>query len=147
MIRHGLCPNLLDAANRPRYNARDATWFFLQAIQDYVKEAPEGLAFLSQEVALKWPVNEWAPALEALEPRCVADLLHLILSAHAAGISFREWGAGRGPEAGKGIDDDMSDPGFDVKVYLEEATGFVYGGSDYNCGTWMDKRLGREPSQ
>ena len=31
VIRHGLCPNLLDAANRPRYNARDATWFFMQA--------------------------------------------------------------------------------------------------------------------
>eukprot|EP00438_Fugacium_kawagutii_P027890 Skav222031 [mRNA] locus=scaffold1619:91815:95405:- [translate_table: standard] len=100
VIRHGLCPNLLDAANRPRYNARDATWFFMQAIQDYVLESPEGEDFLSAPVSLKWPVKEWDAALD--EPHTVADLMHLIFSAHAKGISFREWGAGRGPDAGKG---------------------------------------------
>ena len=102
VIRHGLCPNLLDAANRPRYNARDATWFFMQAIQDYVSESPEGEDFLSAPVSLKWPVKDWDPEMSELEPQSIADLMHLIFSAHAKGITFREWGAGRGPEAGKG---------------------------------------------
>ncbi|CAE7367416.1 AGL [Symbiodinium natans] len=139
VIRHGLCPNLLDAANRPRYNARDATWFFMQAIQDYVAESPEGESFLSTPVSLKWPVKDWDPDLAHVEVKTIADVIHLIFSAHAKGISFREWGAGRGPDAGKGIDDDMSEWGFDVNVRLDEKTGLIFGGSEHNCGTWMDK--------
>lgn len=32
-VKHGLIPNLLDSGRRPRYNARDATWWYLQAVQ------------------------------------------------------------------------------------------------------------------
>jgi len=133
VIRHGLCPNLLDAANRPRYNARDATWFFLQAIQDYVEMAPEGADFLAAPVSLKWPVESWDRSLSQLEPASVADLVHLILSAHAKGIAFREW------NAGMSIDEHMRDEGFNISVRLDEGTGIIYGGNAWNCGTWMDK--------
>jgi len=131
VVRHGLCPNLLDAANRPRYNARDATWFFMQAIQDYASMSPEGLDFLKAPVELKWPTKEWDATLP--EPKCVADLMHTILQAHAKNIKFREW------NAGSSIDEHMKDEGFNIEVKFEEETGLIYGGNEWNCGTWMDK--------
>ena len=33
----------------------------------------------------------------------------------------------------------MSLQGFDVEVGVDDESGFVWGGSEVNCGTWMDK--------
>ena len=50
VTRHGLIPNLMDGGRNPRYNARDATWWFLQAVQDYCRLAPEGTELLKAKV-------------------------------------------------------------------------------------------------
>lgn len=35
-MRHGLIPNLLDSGNNPRYNCRDACWWYIKAVKDYI---------------------------------------------------------------------------------------------------------------
>ena len=61
------------------------------------------------------------------------DIIHEILSRHFEGIKFRE------RNAGEGLDRDMSYEGFEQSVGVDVETGFVFGGSKFNCGTWMDK--------
>lgn len=128
--RHGLIPNLHDQGNNTRFNARDATWFFLQSIKDYITMAADGLSILSERVEAEFE-SEWVMTIE--------QLIMKILQAHANGINFREW------NAGTKIDDQMKDNGFNVKVEADlNDTGLCFGGNVDNCGTWMDK-MGSAP--
>ncbi|KAJ2580558.1 bifunctional 4-alpha-glucanotransferase/amylo-alpha-1,6-glucosidase [Coemansia sp. RSA 1836] len=137
-LKHGLIPNLLDSGRFPRYNARDATWFWLQAVQSYCAHAPEGLGFLAVSVPRRFPDGEtfveWDSDEAFSRSSTIAELIHEIMVRHARGISFREW------NAGSALDSQMRDEGFDVNIKVDFATnGFVSGGSKWNCGTWMDK--------
>jgi len=177
-VRHGLIPNLLDSGRGPRFNCRDAAWFWLYAIKEYVGHAPEGLDFLKAQVARRFPpprkyrkdVNgqpldghyalpvsksnmssgshegedAWTDSyVEAHSDgnyifySTIEDLMFEVLERHAMGISFREHNAGHQ------LDSHMRDEGFNVQVSVHldgpDATGFVYGGNRWNCGTWMDK--------
>lgn len=136
-LRHGLLPNLLDKGVKPRYNCRDATWWFIKAIKDYIEFTKDEsiwkiqieLKFLddSQEVHQK--------KLQAGEKRVLtmAEIVQEIMEKHALGIKFREWGAGFE------LDYNMEYEGFNVYLFLDEETGFIYGGNHKNCLTWMDK--------
>jgi glycogen debranching enzyme len=33
----------------------------------------------------------------------------------------------------------MTSDGFNIKLELDEKTGFIFGGNAWNCLTWMDK--------
>lgn len=130
VMRHALIPNLLDSSgDNPRYNARDATWFFLQSVQDYCNASPEGVKFLSAPISLRY--KDALP--ENVEIKTIADLIDFILSQHLKGFKFREW------NAGYKIDSCMKDEGFNITVGFDPETGFISGGNQWNCGTWMDK--------
>ena len=136
-LKHGLIPNLLDAGRNPRYNARDAVWFFLQAIQDYIKIVPDGEDILKEQVKRRFPLDDTWVAYD--DPRAfsyttsVEDIIYEILSRHARGIQYRE------ANAGPNLDRVMRDEGFNVEIHVDWSTGLVHGGSQSNCGTWMDK--------
>ena len=138
VVKHGLIPNLLSGGKLPRYNSRDSPWFFLQAIQDYVQLAPEGDAILQAKVPRRFlPYDDtW---FEFDDPRAysktstIEEIIQEILQRHASGISFRE------ANAGPGLDMQMSSEGFNIEVKVDWETGLIFGGSQSNCGTWMDK--------
>jgi glycogen debranching enzyme len=113
-MRHGLIPNLLAG---PRYNARDAIWFWLYSLSQYTQLAPNGYGILSENIQGK-PLH---------------SIIKAAINTHLNGLSFREY------NAGYQLDRVMSDEGFNNKIGVDSKTGFVFGGNRWNCGTWMDK--------
>jgi glycogen debranching enzyme len=65
--RHGLIPNLHDTGHNTRFNARDATWFFLQSVKDYVEISDEGLDFLNQKFTRVFHSDRHGEHLEAID--------------------------------------------------------------------------------
>ncbi len=138
-LRHGLIPNLLDGGRNSRYNCRDAVWWWLQSIKDYIHTVPGGGEdILMEKVRRIFPTDD-SPAQmgdeetadTVLEP--LHDTVQQALDRHFAGIDFIE------RNAGTQIDAHMTSEGFHIKVGVDRLTGFVYGGNQWNCGTWMDK--------
>lgn len=122
-----------------RYNSRDSPWFMLQNIQDYATMAPEGLKILEETCRRRFPLSdEWVPFDD---PRAyattssVSDIIQEILQRHASGIHFREY------NAGPNLDMQMTDAGFNIDIDVDWTTGLIFGGNQWNCGTWMDKMV------
>uniref|UniRef100_A0A7E4ZTU8 Glycogen debranching enzyme n=1 Tax=Panagrellus redivivus TaxID=6233 RepID=A0A7E4ZTU8_PANRE len=130
-LRHGLIPNLLGEGKCSRYNCRDAVWFWLFSILEYVDEAPEGAKIFDAEVLRIYPQDD-SPYTTDVKQK-LHETMNEALQKHYAGISFRE------RNAGHQIDEQMQHDGFNVEVGIDEDTGFVRGGNRLNCGTWMDK--------
>ncbi|KAJ6165000.1 Glycogen debranching enzyme [Penicillium chermesinum] len=115
VLKHGMIPNLLSSGKLPRYNSRDSVWFFLETIQDYVKMAPNGIDLLKEKSST------------------ILEIIQEVFQRHARGMSFREY------NAGPALDVQMKPEGFDIEIKVDWETGIIFGGSQWNCGTWQDK--------
>jgi glycogen debranching enzyme len=138
VLKHGMIPNLLGSGKSPRYNSRDSIWFFLQCIQEYTRLAPDGTAFLSESVKRRFlPYDDtwfpWDDARAYSVESTIEDVIQEALQQHATGQDFREY------NAGPNLDSQMSDEGFNIKYSVDWSTGILFGGNQWNCGTWMDK--------
>lgn len=136
-LKHGMIPNLLDSIRTPRYNSRDSIWFYMQSIQDYVTMVPNGSSILKEKVKRRFPLDdeyvEWNDPKAYSYESSIAEIIQETLQRHASGLHFRE------ANAGSNLDMQMSDKGFNIDVEVDWKTGIIFGGSQYNCGTWMDK--------
>ncbi|CAJ0919676.1 unnamed protein product, partial [Mesorhabditis belari] len=131
-MRHGLIPNLLAEGKGARYNCRDATWFWLYAIVRYAHMAPDGEAILKESVLRIFSTDD-AEFMVDSRVESLAETVTEALQRHFSGIAYRE------RNAGTAIDEHMKDEGFNVRVWVNRDNGFIYGGNQWNCGTWMDK--------
>ena len=138
VLKHGMIPNLLSSGDKPRYNSRDSIWFMLQTIQDYTKIVPKGLELLKERVSRRFlPYDD--TYFDTSDPRAysktstIEDIIQEAMQRHAMGISFRE------ANADDSIDRQMKPEGFQIDINVDWSNGMIFGGSPYNCGTWMDK--------
>ncbi|KAF2810531.1 glycogen debranching enzyme [Mytilinidion resinicola] len=138
VLKHGMIPNLLSSGKLPRYNSRDSIWWFLQNVQDYTKIVPDGITLLQEKTKRRFlPYDDtWFPDTDKRaysKSSTIEDVIQEALQRHASGMDFREYNAG--PD----LDSQMKSEGFNIKIWTDWETGMIFGGNQFNCGTWMDK--------
>ncbi|XP_065090211.1 glycogen debranching enzyme isoform X1 [Ochlerotatus camptorhynchus] len=132
-LRHGLIPNLLDGGMNARFNCRDAVWWWLYCVRQYVEEAPNGKNILKDKVSRLYPTDDSDAKMPGECDQFLYETIQEALVVHFQGLSYRE------RNAGTRIDAHMKDKGFNNRIGIHPETGFVFGGNNANCGTWMDK--------
>lgn len=136
----GLIPNLLDEQKHLRFNARDATWLWACALIDYIADTQD-YDIMELNIVRRFPVELTNSGYEYIycehdDPGAfstkttVKDVLLEILLMHYNGINFLEEGV---------HDESMRPDGLHIQSSRDEKTGFIFGGNQFNAGTWMDK--------
>lgn len=139
LMRHGLIPNFVGLGKNCRYNSRDATWFFMEALQEYVKhDKNKGVSIFKEIVLMEYLADNQQEHERLLMKKqkkelIFSDIIQNVMQSHASGIDFTEW------NAGTKLDSNMVEKGFYVNIRLDTSSGFIYGGNQHNQGTWMDK--------
>ena len=100
--------------------------------------APNGLDILKEVVKRRFfPYDDtwfaWDDERAYTKTSSIEDIIQEAMQRHASGMSFRE------ANAGPGIDSQMKDPGFNIDIHVDWSNGLLFGGNQWNCGTWMDK--------
>lgn len=53
-LRHGILPNLFDKTYNPRYNCRDACWWFIKSVKDYMEFTNNEDNILKENVEMRF---------------------------------------------------------------------------------------------
>lgn len=132
----GLIPNILDSARFPRFNARDSPWWFIFGIQEYC-EFIKDYSILNQCINLRFNQNSGLysayddPNETYNHSMTLIEIIYNIIQHHWNGINIEE---------DFPISDSIMHPkGRNIKIFTNRQNGFIYGGNEFNCGTWMDK--------
>jgi glycogen debranching enzyme len=92
-LRHGTIPNLLDFANNPRYNCRDACWWFVRGVKEYARLTKDYDIFKTK-VDMVFLSNDMLEHKEKLRKgekkvMLVEEIIQTIFQSHADGITYR----------------------------------------------------------
>ena len=134
--RHGLIPHIYGQGDNARFNTRDTTWYFMEALQQYIRHDKEnGESILKEQLNMQFlSANQAQHAEMKLEGRklfiTLEELIQDIMQSHFQGIDFVEW------EAGRQVDESIVKEEFHITIRTDTKTGFIYGGN--KSGTWMD---------
>lgn len=102
-----------------RFNCRDAVWWWLHCIKEYVEEVPNGLEILSDKVSRIFPKDDSPNQPPGTVDQPLYDVMQEALDVHFQGLVFRERNAGRQ------IDEHMTDQGFNNQIGIHPETGKV----------------------
>jgi len=102
-----------------------------------VNLCPDGVSILSENVKRRFPKNDswvaWNDPGAYTYSSTLAEIIQEVLQRHADGIHFTEY------NAGPNLDMQMRTEGFNIDIEVDWTTGLIFGGNEFNCGTWMDK--------
>lgn len=88
-----MIPNLLDFGNNPRYNCRDACWWFIRGVKEYARSTKDYSIFKTKVnmVFLSNDQYEHKMLLKKNEKKImlIEEIIQNIFQSHASGISYR----------------------------------------------------------